>query len=156
MTSASLYETAPQEVVDQPAFLNTVVAGRTGIDPLSLLEAAQTIERALGRDRSRERRKGPRTIDIDLLLFADAVIDCERLTVPHPAMRTRKFVLIPLLELDPSLVDPVDSTPFALSLSRLPPQGIYYFGAARYSHETLKAASADGDGRPGTAREAAL
>jgi len=121
-------------VVDQPPFLNTVVAGLTELDALSLLESIHSIETALGRNRAIERPKGPRPIDIDILLFGSEVISGERLVVPHPRMRLRKFVLVPLLELDPDLVDPAGSIPFADYLARLPPQGIYYFGATRYSH----------------------
>jgi len=131
--AASLYETAPQDVLDQPPFLNTVVVGRTELDAITLLDSLHSIENALGRDRRTERRKGPRPIDIDLLLYGSAVIAGERLEVPHPRMSSRKFVLIPLLELDPGLVDPAESVPFADYLARLPPQGIYYFGATRYS-----------------------
>ena len=132
--TASLYETAPQDVVDQPPFLNTVAAGRTELDATTLLESLHSIETALGRDRATERLKGPRPIDIDLLLYGSAVIAGERLVVPHPRMRFRKFVLIPLLELDPGLIDPAGSVPFADYLAQLPPQGIYYFGVTRYSH----------------------
>ncbi len=132
--SASLYETSPQEVVDQPPFLNTVVTGRTALAPLALLDSLHAIEAALGRDRARERPKGPRSIDVDLLLYGSQVIAEERLVVPHPSMHLRKFVLVPLLELAPELLDPAQSVPFADHLAELPPQGIYYFGVTRYSH----------------------
>ncbi len=111
-----------------------MVAGRTELGATVLLESLHSIEAALGRDRASERLKGPRPIDIDLLLYGSDIIAHESLVIPHPRMHVRKFVLIPLLELDPELLDPAASVPYADYLAQLPPQGIYYFGATRYSH----------------------
>lgn len=133
---ASLYETRPREVIDQPLFLNTVVSGLCSLSPAELLEKVAWIERDLGRDRSNERRKGPRTVDIDILLYGEHCIDGDDLVIPHPRMTERKFVLIPLLELDPELRDPVTGLPFQHYLDSLEPQGIYYFTAKRYSRGT--------------------
>jgi 2-amino-4-hydroxy-6-hydroxymethyldihydropteridine diphosphokinase len=101
---SSVYETEPQDVRDQPWFLNVVVEAETALYPLQLLGRTQNIELALGR--VRRRSKGPRTLDIDILLIGDARIRSERLTVPHPALTRRRFVLEPLAEIAPDLVDP--------------------------------------------------
>lgn len=91
-----VYETEPQDVEDQDAFLNQVVCVETGLQPLDLLHQCQRIEREHGRVRTL--RFGPRTLDIDILLFQDAESDDPELTLPHPRMVTRAFVLIPLAE----------------------------------------------------------
>lgn len=133
---ASIYETRPREVTDQPLFLNTVVSGLCSLSATQLLERIGEIERGLGRDRSTERRKGPRTVDIDILLYRDQCIDSDDLIVPHPRICERKFVLIPLLELAPGLRHPATGVPFQRYLDSLEPQGIYYFTATRYSRGT--------------------
>ena len=101
---SSLYETAAWGVTDQPAFLNAVVRGRTSLPPLELLDALQAIENDLGRVRGR--RWGARVIDIDILLYGAEVIDEPRLTVPHPYMTQRGFVLRPLADLAAGLTLP--------------------------------------------------
>lgn len=97
---SSLYETDPVGFTEQDPFLNMVVHLETDLAPLALLEVCQEIERKL--ERKRELRWGPRTIDLDILLYDDERLETERLTVPHPRMHERAFVLIPLLELDPA------------------------------------------------------
>ncbi|MBI3945753.1 MAG: 2-amino-4-hydroxy-6-hydroxymethyldihydropteridine diphosphokinase [Armatimonadetes bacterium] len=97
--ASSLYETAPVGVAPQRAFLNAVVAVETSRAPDALLEALHAVERALGRRRTV--RWGPRTIDLDLLLYGDRRLDDPGLRVPHPRMHERGFVLVPLLELHP-------------------------------------------------------
>jgi len=92
-----VYETAPQDVLDQPAFLNQVVCLETTLAPLDLLHACQAIEQACHRDRGR--RFGPRTLDVDILLFQDVESDDPELTLPHPRMFQRAFVLAPLAEI---------------------------------------------------------
>jgi 2-amino-4-hydroxy-6-hydroxymethyldihydropteridine diphosphokinase len=104
--ASAVRETDPVGVLDQPKFLNAVAALETELAPRELLERLLEIERDLGRDRSREGRWGPRTIDLDLLLYGAEVIDEPGLTVPHPRLAERKFVLEPLYELDPELVLP--------------------------------------------------
>ncbi len=121
---SSLYETAPRELVDQPWFLNIAIETETTLFPLQLLSAAQSIERELGRDRSKGPRFGPRSLDIDILLFGRAVIDGPDLTVPHPRMRERRFVLEPLLEIAPDLKDPVTGRAFRDFLPSLMDQEI--------------------------------
>jgi len=95
-------ETEPVGVVDQPRFLNAAAAIETTLEPRELLERLLAVERELGRDRSGE-HWGPRTVDLDLLLFGDVVVDEPGLAVPHPRLHERRFVLEPLLELDPAL-----------------------------------------------------
>jgi len=102
-----LYETAPVKDRVEPGsgwFLNGVVQLETDLTPLSLLEMLQEIERSLGRDD--EHRSGPRTIDLDILFYGDRVINEPRLTVPHPRLHQRRFVLMPLSELAPLLAHP--------------------------------------------------
>ena len=101
---SALYESAAWGVTDQPAFLNAVARGRTLLSPLELLDAMQAIENDLGR--VRERRWGPRLIDIDILLYGSQVIDEPRLKVPHPYMKQRGFVLRPLADLAAGLTLP--------------------------------------------------
>ena len=101
---SSLYESAAWGVTDQPAFLNAVVRGRTTLAPLEVLDAMQAIENELGR--VREQHWGPRVIDIDILLYGGEVIDEPRLTVPHPYMTRRGFVLRPLADLAAGLTLP--------------------------------------------------
>ncbi len=93
---SGLYRTAPQGLTDQPDFLNCAACVETELDPYGLLALTQSIESALGRVRTV--RWGPRTIDIDILLHGDARLDDPRLTLPHPRMHERAFVLAPLLE----------------------------------------------------------
>jgi 2-amino-4-hydroxy-6-hydroxymethyldihydropteridine diphosphokinase len=97
IAASRVYETAPQDVIDQPPFLNQVVCLETGLAPLELLHAAQSIETA--NDRVRERRFGARTLDIDILLFEGVETDDPELTLPHPRLTRRAFVLAPLSEI---------------------------------------------------------
>ena len=92
-------------VTDQPPFLNLVVQAETSLAPTDLLRRIEAIESKLGRQRVVP--KGPRTIDIDIVLFGDVVTDTPELTIPHPKMAERRFVLEPLMQLAPTLVHPV-------------------------------------------------
>ncbi len=103
---SSRYRTDPVGDPDQPEFLNAVVALETDLDAHELLGAMQAIERDQGRDRDPERPCGPRTIDLDLLLFGDESIRTSRLTVPHPRLHQRAFVLCPLAEIAPDRIVP--------------------------------------------------
>jgi 2-amino-4-hydroxy-6-hydroxymethyldihydropteridine diphosphokinase len=110
---SSLYETEPQDYKAQPWFLNLVARGETSRFPMQLLAATQKIERELGRSRASETvNKGPRVIDIDILLFDARTIDVPLLKVPHPRMLERRFVLEPLLEIAPELRHPQTKRPF--------------------------------------------
>ncbi len=102
---SAFYETQPVEVPDQPWFLNCVAAVETGKTPRELLQFALQIEAAMGRLRMRD--KGPRKIDIDILLFGDLAVDESGLKIPHPAMHRRRFVLEPLVEIAPEARHPV-------------------------------------------------
>lgn len=101
---SSLYETEPVEIRDQPWFLNCAVELATELTPQELLAAVKRIEEDMGRRRTIP--KGPRTIDIDILLFGSQVIDEADLQIPHPAMHERKFVLAPLAEIAPEVRHP--------------------------------------------------
>lgn len=96
---SSFYETEPQGVANQPWFLNAVARLSTGLGALELLAALQAVEAKLGRERRRESRWGPRTLDLDLLLLGEVTLTTEDLTIPHPRMWERRFVLEPLLEI---------------------------------------------------------
>lgn len=102
---SSVYETAPQDVLNQPWFLNLVVEGESELLPLQLLHYVLSVEREMGRKRTIA--KGPRTIDIDILLHGSAVVNTEKLQIPHPRMTERRFVLEPLAELIPDFRHPV-------------------------------------------------
>jgi 2-amino-4-hydroxy-6-hydroxymethyldihydropteridine diphosphokinase len=106
---SSFYETEPvgfpAEVKDQPWFLNCTIKLETALSPEQLMRTALQIEREMGRVRGEKR--GPRNIDIDILLFREAVIDSPELTIPHPAMHERRFVLEPLAEIAPDAQHPV-------------------------------------------------
>jgi 2-amino-4-hydroxy-6-hydroxymethyldihydropteridine diphosphokinase len=104
---SGFYRTAPVGYVDQPPFVNAAVLLETELRPLPLLKALLGIERSFGRDRTAGPPKGPRTLDLDLLLYADLVLDDLELTLPHPAMHERRFVLAPLAEIAPEWRHPV-------------------------------------------------
>jgi 2-amino-4-hydroxy-6-hydroxymethyldihydropteridine diphosphokinase len=129
--ASSLYRSKARYLVEQPDFLNLVVRGSCRLSPLELLEATQAIEAAHGRDRSKETLKGPRTLDIDLLLYDSLRIKTPVLELPHPGIAERAFVLMPLAELEPGLVDAVSGQSYARLLSLLPEQGIYLYRQAR-------------------------
>ncbi len=101
---SSDYRTPPWGVIEQPPFVNACIAVATALSPSDLLNRALAVERALGRDRARERRWGPRPIDIDLLAYDDLALDMPDLQLPHPRMFERAFVLVPLAEIAPDRV----------------------------------------------------
>jgi 2-amino-4-hydroxy-6-hydroxymethyldihydropteridine diphosphokinase len=117
---SSLYETEPVgEVLDQPDFLNAAVRIRTELEPEELLDVCKAIEVEQGRMLGGQRH-GPRPLDIDLLLLGEIELSTDRLTLPHPEVTSRRFVLAPLLELDPELALP-DGTGLADALEGLGP-----------------------------------
>lgn len=119
LASSSTYDTEPVGLVlDQPSFLNACVRISTELGPEELLDACKEIEAALGRDLEGGVRHGPRPIDVDLLLLGDLVYESERLTLPHAETTSRRFVLIPLLELDFELRAP-DGSPLSEALIAL-------------------------------------
>ena len=101
---SSLYETEPAYVLDQPRFLNAALRGRTALAPLELLALLKRIERELGRVGGV--RFGPRAIDLDILVYDDVALATDALTIPHPRMAERPFVLVPLAEIAPDLRPP--------------------------------------------------
>jgi 2-amino-4-hydroxy-6-hydroxymethyldihydropteridine diphosphokinase len=103
--ASSLYSSSPMGPQDQPDYINAVVEIETELTPLELLDCTQAIELEQGRVR-KEERWGPRTLDLDIILYGNEVIDSERLTVPHYGMKEREFVLYPLAEIAPSLTLP--------------------------------------------------
>jgi 2-amino-4-hydroxy-6-hydroxymethyldihydropteridine diphosphokinase len=118
LASSSTYDTEPVgEVLDQPEFLNACLRVRTALEPEALLDACKAIERELGRVAGGVRH-GPRPIDVDLLLLGDAVYRSDRLALPHAQVTSRRFVLVPLLELAPDLAVP-GAGPAAAALERL-------------------------------------
>jgi 2-amino-4-hydroxy-6-hydroxymethyldihydropteridine diphosphokinase len=125
---SSFYETEPVEFAEQEWFLNCAVALETGMMPGELMTALLQIEREMGRQRTQN--KGPRNIDLDILLFGDLVIEAPELNVPHPAMHERRFVLEPLVEIAPGAWHPVmkkaarellDDLPAGQTVHRVPP-----------------------------------
>jgi 2-amino-4-hydroxy-6-hydroxymethyldihydropteridine diphosphokinase len=119
---SSDYLTPPWGLTDQPPFVNAVIAADTTLTPQDLLARAQAVERALGRDRARERRWGPRTIDIDILAYDDVFLDTPELTLPHPRLFERAFVLVPLAEIAPDRI--IAGVDVADALAKLDAGGI--------------------------------
>jgi 2-amino-4-hydroxy-6-hydroxymethyldihydropteridine diphosphokinase len=116
------YRTPPWGITDQPAFLNCCLRIDTSLTPRGLLTRTQSVETALGRNRAKERRWGPRTIDIDLIAYDDVRCAEPDLTLPHPRALERAFVLVPLAEIAPNWV--IDGATVAVALTRLDPGGI--------------------------------
>ncbi len=122
------YRTPPWGVLDQPPFVNAVIAVVTSLSPHQLLARAQACERALGRDRSHERRWGPRTIDIDILAYDDVELHDADLTLPHPHLFERAFVLAPLAEIAPDRI--IAGVRVRDALARVDASGIEKIAAA--------------------------
>jgi 2-amino-4-hydroxy-6-hydroxymethyldihydropteridine diphosphokinase len=125
MMVSSIYRSAALYRVDQPDFYNLVLLGNTSLEPLALLAETQELEKSLGRDRAKEVHKGPRTLDIDILFYGSLKLELPSLTIPHPGLRERAFVLVPLLELDEGIADPADGTLLKERLPAVAGQGIY-------------------------------
>ncbi len=119
---SSIYETEPAYVTDQPPFLNLVLRGETDLPPTELLMLAKSIEREMGRQKTI--RFGPRVVDVDILLYGDERINAPLLTIPHPRMTERAFVLIPLAEIAPDIVIPGTEKPVSLLAAALPAGGL--------------------------------
>jgi 2-amino-4-hydroxy-6-hydroxymethyldihydropteridine diphosphokinase len=115
--TSRIYETEPVGFLDQPLFLNLVAEFETELAPRAVLERTQDAERKLGRVRTL--KNGPRTVDVDILLFGDLICDDPGLTIPHPRYRERRFTLEPLAELNPELSDPATGQTIAAMLARI-------------------------------------
>ena len=126
---SSDYRTPPWGFKYQPPFVNLCIAVDTTLEPRDLLERAQTVEQRLGRDRAHEKRNGPRTADIDIIAYDDVTLDTPNLTLPHPRLFERAFVLVPLNEIAPRRVIAGRKVSEALAgldasgIEKLPPRG---------------------------------
>lgn len=123
-----IYETAPLGYAQQPPFLNMVACVRTTLSPDDLLDACLAVEQEEGR--TRPFPNAPRTLDVDILLYDDRVIDSPRLTVPHPRLADRAFVLVPLCDLAPDMVHPLQGLSFRTLAEQVGEQGIQQWASA--------------------------
>jgi 2-amino-4-hydroxy-6-hydroxymethyldihydropteridine diphosphokinase len=119
---SSCYDTEPVGYTDQPRFLNAAIIFETTLPPAELMRVLLGIEHAMGRNRAAVVPKGPRVLDLDLLLYGDRILQTPLVTVPHPAMAERRFVLQPLSEIAPTWLHPVLGCTIAEMLARLPPE----------------------------------
>lgn len=124
MSTSSFYETTPWGKTDQPSFLNQAIQLETNLSPEDLLKALLKIELDLGRIRTE--KYGPRTIDIDILLYGNEIIEQPQLQIPHPQLANRRFALLPLLELNPQLVHPVTGVSIKGMLDQCPDEGLVH------------------------------
>jgi 2-amino-4-hydroxy-6-hydroxymethyldihydropteridine diphosphokinase len=114
---SSIYESEPVGYSEQPLFLNMVVSGNTRLEPVQLLEFVKKIEKEMGRVPSF--RNAPRPVDIDILFYDNSVVDLPMLIIPHAGLEERSFVLVPMAEIAPELVHPVDGKPVKDLLNKL-------------------------------------
>ncbi len=149
---SSLYSTEPMGFADQPRFVNAVVALETELAPRQLLRSLMAIEKDFGRDRSAGVVNGPRTLDLDILLFDQLIVHEPGLEIPHPRLADRAFVLVPLVEIAPQIADPSSGRTMSQLLEDLFP------ASESKSHAVFKLHSDDwridadrGDTRSGTA-----
>ncbi len=127
--ASQVYETAPWGVQDQPDFLNQVIEAETDLTPESLLAYLKSIEAKLGR--APTYRYGPRLIDLDIVFYENWVLDQPDLAIPHPRISERAFVLVPLVEIAPDLVDPVSGQRVSSWLKKLGQDGVKLFEAEK-------------------------
>jgi 2-amino-4-hydroxy-6-hydroxymethyldihydropteridine diphosphokinase len=124
---SDVYETLPWGYEDQPKFLNQVIKAKTYLDPEPLLKHLKRLEIALGRQESFP--NGPRLIDIDILFYDDLILDTPSLVIPHPHLHERGFVLLPLMDIDPDLVHPVNKKSVREMVALSDVSGIAKFGS---------------------------
>jgi 2-amino-4-hydroxy-6-hydroxymethyldihydropteridine diphosphokinase len=125
LTASPVYETPPWGYLDQPAFLNQVLEAETNLSPEDLLDFLKRLEVELGRQPGA--RYGPRLIDLDILFYDDLVLQSPRLTIPHPYLHERAFVLVPLADLAPGLYHPVLGQTIGDLLKQVDQTGIYLY-----------------------------
>lgn len=121
---SSIYETAPWGKTDQPAFLNQAIELETNLSPQDLLEVLLFIELELGRTRTE--KYGPRTLDIDILLYGMEIIELPQLQIPHHQLANRRFALLPLCELNPQLIHPITGISMKGMLNQCPDEGLVH------------------------------
>jgi 2-amino-4-hydroxy-6-hydroxymethyldihydropteridine diphosphokinase len=126
LESSPVYKTLPWGVTDQPAFLNMVIKAETHSEPLELLKQLKLLETRLGRLPSI--RYGPRLIDIDLLFYDDLILNTAELTIPHPNLHERAFVLVPLSDLAPEFIHPVTGKTVRQLLAEVSATGVKRYG----------------------------
>lgn len=126
MRSSSIYRTRPMYYLEQQDFFNMVVAGDYNGNPRQLLEQIHEIENRYGRNRCAEIRNGPRPLDIDIELFGDVCLQTADLEIPHPRMRERAFVLVPLLEICPEIAEPLTGVSYSEYIRKLPAEEVKY------------------------------
>jgi 2-amino-4-hydroxy-6-hydroxymethyldihydropteridine diphosphokinase len=119
---SALYESTPQPPAPPPNYYNAACRATTDLEPMALLDYVKQIEHAMGRENTGH--WGPRPIDIDIALYANLVLETERLTIPHARLRERNFVLQPLLDMEPSLVDPTTGEALAGMMDRVGEDGL--------------------------------
>jgi len=125
-SQSPIYETPPWGITDQPAFLNMVLEGETDLEPLALLVHLKRLETELGRQPSI--RYGPRLIDLDVLFYDNLILNTPELTIPHPRLAERAFVLVPLADLAPDLVHPVSGQTVKVLLDAIDTTGVKRYG----------------------------
>jgi len=128
---SSFYQTEPLQYEQQPPFVNAVLQLETEMEPEPLLDSLLAIERRYGRERTENLHKGPRTLDLDLLLVDDLLMRSPRLTLPHPELAQRRFVLAPLAEIAPDLQHPMLGATMLELLARIPDKGANRKNAVR-------------------------
>lgn len=134
---SSVYKTKPQDYLAQADFLNLVLVANYHDNAENLLKQTKKIEKNNGRNKTNQIEKGPRTLDIDILLFGKKIINTKNLIIPHPRIKNRQFVLIPLLEVFPNSADPITEIPYSFFQKKLENQGVKKYCSLFENKENL-------------------